>query len=85
MDVPVAVYGPESTGGLFCNLTGWQKPLSRPMISRLYPTGEEYTNRVRIAAQADVEAGVLLAEDAAALVRSSRRGPFAEGQTIQKY
>ena len=85
MDVPVAVYGPESTGGLFCNLTGWQKPLSRPMISRLYPTGEEYTNRVRIAAQADVEAGVLLAEDAAALVMSSRRGPFAEGQTIQKY
>lgn len=85
MDVPVATYGPESTGGLFCNLTGWQKPFAKASVLRLYPTRADYTRAVRIAAEADVAARTLLPEDAALLVRSSRRGPIAEGQTIRSY
>lgn len=85
LDVPVATYGPFSTGGLFCNLTGWQKPFSRAAIDRLYPTTSDYVEKVRAAAEADVAAGILLADDAATLVESAKRGPFAEGRTIKKY
>jgi hypothetical protein len=85
IDVPVATYGPFSTGGLFCNLTGWQKPFSRATIQRLYPTTADYVSKVRTAAQADVVAGILLAEDAATLVKLAARGPAAEGRTIKSY
>ena len=85
MDVPVATYGPFSTGGLFCNLTGWQKPFSHAAIQRLYPTTADYVSEVRTAAQADVAAGILLPEDAATLVKLATRGPAAEGRTIKKY
>lgn len=85
IDVPVATYGPFSAGGLFCNLTGWQKPFSRAAIDRLYPTTADYVSKVRIAAEADVAAGILLAEDAATLVESAKRGPIAEGRTIKSY
>jgi hypothetical protein len=85
IDVPVAAYGPFSTGGLFCNLTGWQKPFSRAAITRLYPTTADYVSKVREAAEADVAAGILLPEDAAALVESAQRGPIAEGKTIKRY
>ena len=81
----VATYGPFSTGGLFCNLTGWQKPFSRTAIQRLYSTTADYVAKVRAAAEADVAAGVLLAEDAVTLVRSAQRGPIAEGRTIKSY
>ena len=85
IDVPVATYGPFSTGGLFCNLTGWQKPFSRAAIDRLYPTTSDYVSKVRAAAEADVAAGILLAEDAVTLVESAKRGPIAEGRTIKSY
>jgi hypothetical protein len=85
MDVPVATYGPFSTGGLFCNLTGWQKPFSKTSIQRLYPTTADYVSEVRSAAEADVAAGILLAEDAETLVKLAQRGPLAEGKTIKKY
>lgn len=85
IDVPVATYGPFSTGGLFCNLTGWQKPFSRAAIQRMYPTTADYVGEVRTAAQADVDAGILLADDAATLVKLAARGPAAEGRTIKKY
>jgi hypothetical protein len=85
IDVPVATYGPFSTGGLFCNLTGWQKPFSRAAIQRMYPTTADYVGKVRTAAQADVDAGILLADDAATLVKLAARGPAAEGRTIKKY
>lgn len=85
IEVPVATFGPFSTGGLFCNLTGWQKPFSRAAIQRLYSATETYVSHVRAYAQGDVAAGVLLAEDAEALVRSAQRGPIAEGRTIKSY
>jgi hypothetical protein len=85
LDVPVATYGPVSTGGLFCNLTGWQKPFTRAAIQRLYPSTADYVSKVRAAAEADVAAGILLPADAAALVRSAQRGPIVEGKTIKSY
>ncbi len=85
IDVPVATYGPFSTGGLFCNLTGWQKAFSQAALQRLYPTTADYVSEVRAAAQADVAAGILLTEDAATLVKLAARGPLAEAKTIKKY
>ena len=85
MIVPVATYGPLSTGGLFCNLTGFQKPLPRSELRSLYPALVDYTRQVRKAVRANVEAGFLLPTDGITLIQSARRGPVAEGRTIQKY
>ncbi len=84
-DVPVATRGPVSTGGLFCNLTGYQKPFPRKLVKRMYPKKSEYVADVRQAGRADARAGVLLISDAAELVRQARRGPVADGQTIRDY
>ncbi|MEK9809707.1 MAG: alpha/beta hydrolase domain-containing protein [Candidatus Nanopelagicales bacterium] len=84
-DVPVATRGPISTGGLFCNLTGYQKPFPRKILKARYPKKAEYVDQVRRAGRADARSGVLLIEDAADLVRQARRGPAADGQTIRDY
>ena len=85
MDVPVATRGPESAGGLFCPLTGFQTPFPRPTLTKLYPTTADYVAAVTRASEADVAAGILLAEDAAELVRLAKRGPWREAQTIRTY
>ena len=85
IDVPVAIYGPFSTGGLFCNLTGWQKPLTRKALQRLYPTRADYVSKVRAAVNEAIDAGVLLPQDGAALIASAKRGPVAERRTIKEY
>lgn len=85
MDVPVATHGPESTGGIFCPLTGFQTPFPRPTLSQMYPTKAAYVRAVTQAARADARSGVLLAEDAAQLVRKAQRGPWREAQTIRDY
>ena len=84
-DVPVATRGPISTGGLFCNLTGYQKPFPRKVVKARYPKKSEYVAEVRQAGRADARSGVLLIEDAAELVRLARRGPVVDGQTIRDY
>ncbi len=84
-DVPVATRGPISTGGLFCNLTGYQKPFPRKVVKARYPKKAEYVDQVRSAGRADAREGVLLIEDASELVRLARRGPVADGQTIRDY
>lgn len=43
-----------------------------PVLSRLYPTHEEYVGKVQTAAQASVTAGYLLPEDAATIVETAR-------------
>lgn len=85
LDVPVASYGPASTGGIFCNLTGYQRPFIYSVMKGLYPTKAEYANTVRRAAKADVAAGFLLPEDALELSRLARRGPAKDAQTIRDY
>ena len=90
IDVPVATYTPTSPPGsgllgAFCPLTGGQTPLSDAALSARYPTVEDYVAAVESDADADVAAGILLPEDAAALVQSARRGPVAEAQTVREY
>lgn len=90
IDVPVAAYTPTSERGsgllgAFCPLTGGQTPLSDADLSARYPTTDDYVARVAAEGEADVAAGILLPEDAAALVESARRGPSAEAQTVREY
>lgn len=85
MSVPVATYGPTSSGGLFCPLTGSQSPFTDDDLARLYPTTEAYVERVATAAQLAVTDGFLLQPDADYLVESARRGPAADAATIREY
>ena len=85
MDVPVATRGPESAGGLFCPLTGFQTPFPKATLTKLYPTTADYVAAVTRATEEDVAAGILLAEDAAELVQLAKRGPWREAQTIRTY
>lgn len=81
IEVQVARYGPASTGGLFCNLTGFQRPFSMRILNARYPSVEGYVERVRAAALADVADGFLLALDAEWLIREAAKGPRANGET----
>lgn len=85
MDVPVATHGPESTGGLFCPLTGFQTPFPRQTLTRLYPATADYVRAVRASTRADVKAGVLLQADADQLVRKAARGAWRDAQTLREY
>ncbi len=83
--VPVATYTPTAAGDLFCPLTGTQAPFDAEELAARYPLVDDYVQAVEAAVRASVEAGFLLAEDGAALVESARRGPAADGETIQAY
>ncbi|MFM9136363.1 MAG: alpha/beta hydrolase domain-containing protein [bacterium] len=90
IDVPVATYTPTSAPGsgtlaLFCPLTGGQTPLSDAELDARYPPVADYVASVASEADADVAAGILLPDDAAALVKSAARGPKAEAQTVREY
>ncbi|GAA4601387.1 hypothetical protein GCM10023195_03470 [Actinoallomurus liliacearum] len=47
-------------------------PNAEPVLSRLYPTHADYLSKVRAAAQASVNAGHLLPEDATTIVTAAR-------------
>ncbi|WP_405771123.1 alpha/beta hydrolase domain-containing protein [Streptomyces sp. NBC_00080] len=47
-------------------------PRAEPVLSRLYPTHEEYVSKVRAAAQASATAGYLLPEDATTVVTAAQ-------------
>jgi hypothetical protein len=64
LDVPTAQYGPVGTPE-FCALRGFVKPFAPEQLAALYPTRDEYFERFDAAARAAVEAGFLLAPDAA--------------------
>ncbi len=85
MSVPVATYGPTSSGGLFCPLTGSQSPFADGDLTRLYPTTEAYVEQVADASQRAVTDGFLLQPDSDYLVESARRGPAADAATIRAY
>ena len=81
----MATYTPTAAGDLFCPLTGTQAPFDAEKLAARYPLVDDYVQAVEAAVRASVEAGFLLAEDGAALVESARRGPAADGETIQAY
>jgi Alpha/beta hydrolase domain len=63
VDVPTAQYGPVGTPQS-CALRGFVKPFTRETLAALYPDRDAYADRVRIATDAAVAAGCLLAVDA---------------------
>jgi hypothetical protein len=85
MSVPVATFGPISSGGLFCPLTGSQSPFSDAELNRLYESTEVYVQRVSDASNKAVNDGFLLPEDAQFLIESARRGPAADAATIRTF
>jgi hypothetical protein len=64
LDVPTAQYGPVGTPE-FCALRGFVKPFGPDQIAALYPTRDDYLERFDAAARGAVDAGYLLAPDAA--------------------
>jgi hypothetical protein len=64
LDVPTAQYGPVGTPDL-CALRGFVKPFAPERLAALYPTRDAYLERFDAATRVAVEAGYLLAPDAA--------------------
>jgi hypothetical protein len=75
VDVPVATLTGESNpaGGIVCSIFGSTTPFAAANLRARYPTHADYVDRVRRAAQAAVDAGHVVAEDAAALVAAAER------------
>ncbi|TQS29344.1 alpha/beta hydrolase domain-containing protein [Microbispora sp. KK1-11] len=83
-----------SGSGVFCGLYGARDPWDRhnagdpsdpflprtaePVLSRLYPTHADYVSKVRAAAQASVDAGYLLPEDAPTIVTAAENSAVRE-------
>lgn len=90
IDVPVASYTPTSKAGsgllgLFCPLTGGQRPFEGADLDARYPTVDGYVAQIAEAGQADVAARILLPEDAEELVELAGRGPAADAATVREY
>jgi hypothetical protein len=71
VDVPTATHRGVAVDGTLV-LTGSTTPFSDEMLRTLYPTEDSYRERYAQAAAAAVDAGVLLAPDAARMVASAR-------------
>ena len=85
LSVPVATFGPISSGGLFCPLTGSQTPFSDSDLNALYESTDVYVQQVTEASRQAVSDGFLLAPDAEFLIESARRGPAADAATIRTF
>ncbi|TVS98896.1 hypothetical protein FNH07_36420 [Amycolatopsis bartoniae] len=53
-------------------------PTAEPVLSRLYPTHADYVDKVRAAAQASVDAGYLLPEDASTIVTQAENSTIGD-------
>ena len=70
-DVPVAVLSGEGPIGF----SGLTVPFDQPTLNALYPSADDYVRAVSTAAQAAVDKGFLVAEDAQTLVEDARKNP----------
>jgi hypothetical protein len=71
VEVPIAVQSGEGP----IQLAGQTIPFDQAKLDRLYPDAQAYVDAVAVAAQAAVDAGFLLPDDAAALVQEARDKP----------
>jgi hypothetical protein len=73
VDVPIATHSGERPGGgnIFCMLFGQTTGFDAAKLASLYPTPEDYVTKVEAAADAALEAGFLLEDDAAAFVTAA--------------
>jgi hypothetical protein len=82
LDVPVAAYGPNNSGGnvsFACLLLGTTTPLSQSRITALYPDHATYVARFTAAADQAVRAGVLLRTDRDEAVARASAAPVPRG------
>ena len=70
-DVPVAVLSGEGPIGF----SGRTIPFDKATLEALYPSAGEYIRAVTVAAQAAVDGGFLLPEDAKTIVETATKNP----------
>ena len=58
-----------------CSLFGSRAPFDAATLHRLYPTHDDYVAKVKASAASAVQAGFLLAPDAAEIVRTAESAP----------
>jgi hypothetical protein len=63
VDVPLVRYGAYMDGPGICELWGYQVPLPRAVLARLYPTGQDYLSKVTVATRRAVSAHWLTPHD----------------------
>jgi hypothetical protein len=79
VDVPIATYsGQSSTSSILCSLFGTTTPFSAAKLMALYPTHDDYVNKVTAATAAAQQAGFILAADAPLVVQEAQAAPIPQ-------
>jgi Alpha/beta hydrolase domain len=79
VDVPIATYsGESSTSNVLCSLFGSTTPFSAAQLVALYPTHDDYVNKVTAATAAAQQAGFILAADAPLVVQEAQAAPIPQ-------
>ncbi|OPX13264.1 alpha/beta hydrolase domain-containing protein [Mycobacterium sp. AT1] len=76
LEVPTATYRGSDTGA---ELAGSTTPFTADTLTQLYPTHRHYVEKVRAAAAAAMDAGVILPRRAEEYVRQAERAPIPPG------
>ncbi len=79
VDVPIATYSGQSTSSnVLCSLFGSTTPFSPAQLLALYPTHDDYVNKVTTATAAAQQAGFILAADAPLVVQEAQAAPIPQ-------
>jgi hypothetical protein len=75
VDVPIATLSGDSTdtSGLFCFIFGNTTPFTPEKLSELYPTHDDYVNKVKASAAATLKAGFVLEPEAMGFVSDAEK------------
>lgn len=76
VDVPIATFSGDGKGSIVCLLFGSTTPFDASMLAELYPTENDYVDAFSAAADRAVQAGFVLAPDAA-LMKAAAASGFA--------
>jgi hypothetical protein len=79
LEAPVARYVAAATLGL----EGYTIPFTAEQLKKLYPTHETYVEKVRAAASAARDAGVILPEQVEEYVKAAEAAPIPEAPTVE--
>jgi Alpha/beta hydrolase domain len=80
VDVPIAILSglTSAGGGILCSLFGQTTPLSAAQLSSLYPTHDDYVNKVTAATMTAEQAGFILPADAPLIVQQAQSAPVPQ-------
>jgi hypothetical protein len=73
VDVPLVRYGVYMDGPGICELWGYQVPLDRAVLKRLYPRASDYVSRVKAATKRVLKERWITIEDAAAIESEAQK------------